>query len=224
MAFSGFNDSNDVTALPDVFFRELLPQIDDAGELKLVVYLLWRIARQNRAFPFFRLSEVAADETFRQGIGGDAALTDALDRAVRRGVLLPPGDSPDPVYMLNTPKGRAAQTGLAQGRWNPDAFAAQPVTLGEQRPNIFELYEQNIGPLTPMIAEGLREAEAQYPPDWIEDAIRISLENNVRKWRYVDAILKSWQEKGRNDRKDQQNSESDARKYVEGEFSDFIER
>ena len=56
MAFTGFTDSPDSTALPDLFFRELLPQIEHAGELKLVVYLLWRIAKQERAFPFFRRS------------------------------------------------------------------------------------------------------------------------------------------------------------------------
>lgn len=213
-----------MTGLPEEFFRELLPQIDDIGELKLVVYLLWRVAKQERPFPFFKRSELAGDAVFFQGLGGEAALADALAHATARGVLLPAGEGPDPIYLLNTPKGRAAQRGLEQGRWNPEAFAGQPVSLEDQRPNIFELYEQNIGPLTPLIAESLREAEAEYPQDWIQDAVRIALENNVRKWRYVEAILKSWQEKGRNDRKDQQNSESDRRKYVEGEFSDFIER
>ena len=229
MPFSGFNDDDERTGLPETFFRELLPGIDDVHELKLVLYVLWRVTKQARVFPFIKKSELLEDVIFMQGLGPEPAaqhraLDDALSRAEQRGVLLSAGEAVSRIYILNTPQGRAAQQGLAQGKWNPDAFAAQTVVLGEVRPNIFELYEQNIGPLTPMLAESLREAEAEYPYEWIEDAVRIALENNVRKWRYVEAILKSWQEKGRDDRKDQQNSESDRRKYVEGEFSDFIER
>jgi DnaD/phage-associated family protein len=96
------------------------------------------------------------------------------------------------------------------------------VTLGQEQPNIFRLYEENIGPLTPMIAEALREAESTYPAQWVEEAFRIAVENNVRRWRYVEAILRSWQEEGRNDQ-DRRYSERDRRRYVEGQFSDFIE-
>ena len=65
------------------------------------------------------------------------------------------------------------------------------------RPNIFSLYESNIGGLNGMISDILVEAEKTYPPDWIEDAIAEAVKNNVRKWNYVDAILKNWTEKGR---------------------------
>ncbi len=217
-----------MTAVPEALFRELLPQIEDAIELKLVLYLLWRVARQERPVPFVRRSEVVADTTFMESLGNDEparikALDRAFDQAVERGVAFVASAAGDALYLLNTPKGRAALQGYEQGQWSPDAFADVRLELGTQRPNIFELYEQNIGPLTPMIAESLRDAEAEYPYEWVEEAVRIALENNVRKWRYVEAILKSWQEKGRNDRKDQQDTEKERRKYVEGEFSDYIE-
>lgn len=221
MTFAGFNAQDDRTAIPDAFFRELLPQIDHPQELKLVLYVLWRVMHQERPVPFVTRGEIAADYAFMDGLAGDeAALDDALNRAVERNVLLQGSE----VYLLNSPKGRAALKGLEAGKWSADTYETSTIKLQESRPNIFALYEMNIGPLTPMIAESLREAEAQYPAEWIEDAVRIALENNVRKWRYVEAILKSWQEKGRNERRDQQDSEEDRRKYVEGEFSDFIER
>ena len=94
--------------------------------------------------------------------------------------------------------------------------------LEVERPNIFRLYEQNIGPLTPLIAEMLQEAEKLYPPAWIEEAFKIAVEKNVRRWNYIEAILKSWQEEGR-DQTDRRNTAKDRRKYVEGEFADFIE-
>jgi len=36
-----------------------------------------------------------------------------------------------------------------------------------ERPNIFKLYEENIGPLTPLIADALKDAEKTYPPEWV---------------------------------------------------------
>jgi len=69
-----------------------------------------------------------------------------------------------------------------------------------ERPNIFRLYEANIGPLTPMMAEMLKEDAREYPPQWIEDAVGEAVERNIRNWRYVRAILKTWKEKGREDR------------------------
>ncbi len=66
-------------------------------------------------------------------------------------------------------------------------------------PGIFALYESNIGPLTPMIADALQDAEKTYPPDWIKDAIALAVENNKRNWRYCETILKRWQAGGKDD-------------------------
>jgi DnaD/phage-associated family protein len=71
-----------------------------------------------------------------------------------------------------------------------------------------------------MIAERLREAEDDYPSQWIEDAIRIAVENNVRKWRYVEAILEDWRTKGRDEREDFRDTEKARRSYLEGELGD----
>ena len=72
------------------------------------------------------------------------------------------------------------------------------------------------------IADALREAALTYPPDWIEEAMRKAVLNNARHWRYVEAILTRWKEKGR-DATDRRDSEKDRRRYIEGELSDFIE-
>lgn len=229
MAFSGFDSRTPRTEIPGQFFTELLVQIDDLAELKLVLYLLWQQERQEGPFAYFRRSELLADPGFMRALSaGSAEREPALDRAlasaVERGVLLTADQPDEPIYVLHSPKGQAALRGLAEGRWSPEPQGRLPSGLGRERPNIFQLYEQNIGPLTPMLAESLRDAEAAYSAEWIEDAIRIALENNVRKWVYVEAILKSWQEKGRDERKDQPGAGQDQRKYVEGEFSDFIER
>ena len=88
------------------------------------------------------------------------------------------------------------------------------------KPNIFKLYEENIGPLTPLIADALRDAEESYPEEWIEEAIRIAVANNVRRWNYIDRILTRWQEEGR-DGTDRRNNQEDYRRYLKGEYGEF---
>jgi DnaD/phage-associated family protein len=68
-----------------------------------------------------------------------------------------------------------------------------------ESPGIFELYEQNIGLLQPLLAEELAEAESTYPASWIVDAFRIAAEHNVRNWRYIKSILERWQRDGKDD-------------------------
>jgi DnaD/phage-associated family protein len=65
------------------------------------------------------------------------------------------------------------------------------------RPNIFKLYEQNIGLLTPLVADHLRDAADLYPEEWIEAAFREAVQHNIRKWSYISAILRNWETEGK---------------------------
>jgi DnaD/phage-associated family protein len=64
------------------------------------------------------------------------------------------------------------------------------------KPTVFRLYEQNIGPLTPMIADRLIKALETYPPDWIESALEEAVAYNRRNWRYIARILENWEADG----------------------------
>jgi len=233
MPFKGFPEGKSRQILiPESFFRELLPAIDHLGELKLTLYFLWRLNRMEGQFRYLTRVDFAKDSRFMLSLSANPqqagpALDLALKRAVERGTLLKAeisrGQGSEELYFLNSAKGRAAVEAIARGEWRYTDEARVEVTLGEEQKNIFELYEQNIGPLTPMIADELRDAEETYPAQWIEDAVRIAVENNVRNWRYITAILTRWQEKGRDDRKDRRDTEKDRRRYIEGDFADFIE-
>ena len=234
MTFKGFAEGKvRFTPVPGPFFRELLPEIDHLGELKVTLYAFWRLNRMEGVFRWLRRSDFLADSEFMQGLGPDvssaeAALDDALIRCERRGTFLratlPQEDGEESIYFINSPKGRAAIQAIARGDWRPEDDQQMPLELIQDRPNIYRLYEEHISPLTPMIAEALREAEELYPGSWVEEAIRIAVENNVRRWSYVEAILSRWQEGGRDERKDRRDSEKDRRRYIEGEFSDYIEQ
>lgn len=231
--FKGFPDGKmPLIRIPGPFFRQVLPQIDHLGELKVTLQAFWLLEHLEGNFRYLRQSDFLQDATFMRGLGrtrkeAQANLIEALGRAVARGSLvsavvrLEKGE--ETLYFLNSPRGRAAVQAIERGEWRLSGDAHRPVEIREDLPNIFRLYEENIGPLTPMIAERLREAEETYPASWIQDAIRIAVENNARNWAYVRAILDRWQIEGRDERKDRQDTEKARRKYIEGEYADYIE-
>ena len=146
-----------------------------------------------------------------------------LEQNVLLSATVQTDDGEDLLFFLNTPKGRSAVQSIQRGEFRIEGNQHPSIGLAPEPPNIYRLYETNIGPLTPMIAEALGEAEDTYPDAWIEEAFRIAVENNARNWRYIAAILKRWQEEGRHDEKDRRDSEKTRRKYIQGELSDYIE-
>jgi DNA replication protein len=231
--FEGFPSGKvRLTPIPATFFIELLPQIDDLVELKVTLYAMWFLDRQEGNLRYVASSDFTSDAVFMNSLGdtpetAKAVVNRGLKQAVERGTLLlsEPDDGDDPketIYFLNSPRGRAALLALENGAWVPDSSTHVIVSLSSERPNIFALYEENFGPLTPLLADMLQDAEHTYPMKWIEDAMRLAVQSNRRSWRYVESILRRWQEKGRDD-SDRRNHQKDWRKYVEGEFSDFID-
>lgn len=204
--FKGFPAGNvEYIKVPEMFFRELLPEIDHAGELKVTLYVIWLLNQKTGRNLAIREAEIAADSLFMSGMGNTQSvarevLVESLSRAVQRGSLLQAAylESGEEMtlYFLNSPKGRAAWAALRRGEWHPtyDQDTMAVSTLSPEKENIFKQYERNIGPLTPMMADALKDAEKTYPNEWIEEAIKIAVERNVRNWRYIEAILKNWQQ------------------------------
>jgi len=202
MKFVGFPSGKvRVTPLPDLFFSELLPQIDDLAELKLSLHVYWRLA--HRKSPLcLSLSELRGDALLRRSLNGQG-LEDALARATRRGTLIEvlmrdPSGAVEHWYFANSPGGRreAARARAGQLPLGGSAASARPAEARE-RPNIFALYEQHIGMLTPLVAEQLKEASQTYAPQWLEEAFGIAALRDKRSWRYVEAILQRWAREGR---------------------------
>jgi DnaD/phage-associated family protein len=201
--FSGFPTGKlQVTPLPDLFFSELCPAIDDLAELKVTLHIFWLLARSKQRAQHVTAGELRADRTLMQslavdGAQPDEALTRALGAAVARGTLLHL-DTEEDLYFLSTESGRRAFEKAAREEKPRGGLAPEPASAHE-RPNIFVLYEQNIGLLTPMIAEELKDAEQQFPAEWIREAFKIAVENNKRSWSYARKILERWHTEGRKD-------------------------
>ena len=61
---------------------------------------------------------------------------------------------------------------------------------------ISRAYSSEIGIITPMIADELREASTAFPLQWTKDAIHEAAVQNKRGWKYVLAILTRWKSQG----------------------------
>lgn len=228
-SFTGFSDNRDSVSLPEELFTGLLPHISQANELKLILYCFWRMQRQSADFPYLLWEEVLQDDFLTGSLVEDSqqpglALEAALQLAVAHNALLAAGSGQQRVVLLNSPAGRTVLDAIQQGKWRPQEQTDLPPEYFRERLNIYTLYENHIGPLTPMMAEALRDAEEQYPANWIAEAVDIAVKANKRSWRYVEAILRRWQEGGRDERRDRADHQTDYRKYTDGEFSDYIER
>ena len=192
--------------VPAPLLGGLLADITDPAELKLILRILWHIHQKKGEPRPVRPSELYSDRVVADALGlkGETleiTIDNALKAAVERGIFIQAETQQgEPLFILNIQPERAALASTA------DLTAvAQPGPKTEtwnspdDRPGVYILYEQNIGALTPLIAERLREADETYPGDWIGDAIKIAVENNVRNWKYVSAILERWQVEGRVD-------------------------
>jgi DnaD/phage-associated family protein len=189
-----------------------MPKIQDLAELKVVLYVAYLILRkQERPLSdiigvtykelkaeSYRLSAELSEETIRH----------ALDLAVEHGTLLHStlniNGVPEDVYSLTAQMYRGRQTSTI---------------------NIFVLYEQNIGMITPMIAEELKEAEKLYPPQWIEEACKEAVTLNKRSWKYIARILERWASEGKDSGEHRRSIKKvDPDKYIKGRYGHMVRR
>ena len=180
--FSGFPDGElKMTALPEMFFTGLLPLIDDLLELKVTLTCFQLFEQKAGLVRWTTEAELMRDPALSDV---QADVTQGVMQAVRRGSLASALDRSGVRFLFpNSELGRAAAQAIERGE-QIESIAPAP-----QRPNIFTLYEQNIGSLTPLIADQLRDAEQEFPPQWIEEAFTEALKQNVRSWAYVKKIL-----------------------------------
>ena len=234
--FTGFPAKMQFTPLPNVFFSSLLPQISDIAELKTTLHTLGALYRK-RGYPrFVTYRELLANTSLITSLreGGKPpgeVLRSALEMATERGtflhLILDSDGVPEDVYFLNTESDRQVIAKIQNGELHLSGLKAGGYTYieTEEQPDIFTLYEENIGMLTPMIAEELREAERLYPVTWVKDAIKEAVSLNKRNWRYISAILERWSTEGRSDgthRRDIKKTDPD--KYVKGKYGHMVRR
>jgi len=233
--FKGFPARTKFTAIPNSFFSALLPQISDIAELKTTLHI-FQVVYQKRGYPrFTTYKELLSSKSLMSSLRGtsppEEALRQALEMATRRGtilhIVLDRDGAPEDVYFLNTASDRQVAAKIQSGELALSGLKAkeQPYIDAEAPPDIFTLYEQNIGMLTPLIAEELKEAMKLYPETWIKDAINEAIALNKRSWRYIERILERWSTEGRGDgtyRGDSKKKGPD--KYIKQKYGHMVRR
>ncbi|PKB80308.1 MAG: hypothetical protein BZY88_08860 [SAR202 cluster bacterium Io17-Chloro-G9] len=214
MEFAGFTPGTLYTPVPNPLFGPLLEQIEDLAELKVTLRGLWLLHRKRTWPRMVSIAEFLNDQALLRGLeflGNDPGqeIRRGLHQAVARQTLLHyTGASEEAAsfYLLNTESDRRALDKLNRGEHRlPEDHVLPWVSVSVEtagpKSNIFALYEDNIGMLTPILAEELKEAEELYPWVWVCEAFQIAAAENRRRWGYISAILRRWAAEGKDDGK-----------------------
>ena len=175
---------------------------------------------------------VLLDEGLSSGVRADGSarsvverLLESIELATARGVILRLVDEQDDYWLLLGVDGnrRRVRAGLSVAG---DMTARWRGTLRVERPSIFTLYEQNVGLVTPIIADRLVEAIERYPEAWVEDAIEEAVAYNRRNWRYIQRILENWASEGRTDEANRGGPARDLNreKHLRGKYAHLFRR
>ncbi len=195
----------DFISLPDSFFTQTVPKIRDLAELKVVLYVAYLALRKQDHPHFVTYKELKAESCRLSAELNEETLRQALGSTVKHGALLH--------STLNI-------DGMLEDVYSLTVDSRQPPAV-----NIFALYEQNIGMITPMIAEELKEAEKLYPPQWIEEAFKEAVTLNKRSWKYISRILERWASEGKDSGKHRRSIKKvDPDKYIKGRYGHLVKR
>ncbi len=214
--FEGFPANSQKTAIPNVFFTRLMPLIKDAAELRIALHVFWALQQKKGAPRFVTFRELLGDGTLASGLGEDMterieALERGLRGAVEKGILVTTEVEAKGLrhrlYLLNAP-GCARDMERIRGKGVDIGETLIEIPAGEPRPDIFSLYEENIGPLTPIVSEELKQALEEHSEEWIADAIEEAVRYEARNWRYIEAILTKWKTEGRSGGTDRRHTKS----------------
>jgi DNA replication protein len=183
---------------------------------------------------FVTLDELLGDRLLIEGLGETAdhgeALSAALQAAVDHGALLHfVMDGTEEIrdaFVVNNPAGKAALEKLRSQFGSRQISVSHQPLVRKGSPNVFALYEKNIGLLTPMIAEELKEAERLYPVSWIEEAFKEATSLNKRSWRYIARILERWSIEGKDSGEPGRGTKKprDPDRYVKGKYGHLVRR
>lgn len=235
MNFEGFPSKVLCTPIPDPVINSLLETITDLAELKVVLRGIF-LSHQQKSFPpAVPVEALLSDGVLIRGLSDaesnpHSAILRGLQSAVYRNIFklfnIETSGVARSMFLLNTDSSRRWLSG------NKDVIILnklpEAISINEnvspypklQKSNIFVLYEDNIGTISPMLAEELKLAEQEYNYDWVQEAFQIAVNQNKRNWGYISAILRRWATEGRDDKREYGKSrgytqENNPGKYIE---------
>lgn len=202
----GFPRGVQFTPVPDPLLASLLEEIDSLEELKVVLRTIHGLHKQRKVPAFIGFEDLFSDRTVASMLNASGTQLEelvetAIESAGTRGILLvlDDGTGDRKIYLNSEPVRRAlvrqgidpATTGSKRAETWADTESALP------KLDAVTFYEQNIGSITPVVAENIHTALEAHPEDELMLAIRKAVEANARSWNYIAAILRRWATEGR---------------------------
>ena len=196
MNFKGFKKNVKYIPIPAPIFDTLLESMSNISELKLMLRIMWLLQIYNRKPQFITENEIITDKLTSKLIGGSDKVIESLCTLENYGIIKSSKQKSDGIKIIflnsETIKDRIAKSDLLI-----ETNQTDPWEKDNEIPNIYSIYEQNIGMITPHIAELIKESENLYPVEWVEDAIKHASKQNKRSWAYIESILNRWKIEGR---------------------------
>ena len=199
MTFKGFPRSVRYLPVPAPMFGPLLEQIKDASGFIITLRIIWMLQQKKGRLRYVSSEEVFGDKILSNALGSKEAIQNSINMVVKGGILLQiRRENASDAFMLNSESDREIASDIGSIYESNDQ-PLDPWEIENTPPEIYSLYEQNIGILTPIMSEKLTEAEDKYPAEWIKEAVGIAVEQNRRNWAYVSRILERWDMEGRDE-------------------------
>jgi DNA replication protein len=194
MKFQGFPSHSRFTPIPDLFINQISGELNHkALRLMLIAFNLMYL---KKGFPRY----LSLDEfTSHPAILDISDYEYILKQLVEYGLLLEVNiANGSVVYVINNAEGQKTLPHIKNGEYKiQESSIIPPGAVAASVPDIFTTYEQNIGLITPLVAEELKDALAAYREDWIRDAIKEAVNLNKRNWKYIRRILERWSTEGK---------------------------
>ena len=184
-----------------------IKNLNNINEIKIflrIIHLIYQ--KQNLNTETFELSfdEISNDPVTLKLLGPNSLTKDQITKKLKEicDVLIMKDFINQKIYTNKV-------TGITKTVFHMGTFEKtnDPVISENNPKNIFELYEDNVGMLNPMIVDELIQAENKFPFNWIVDAVKESVTRNKRNWKYIHTILETWDREGKNNGRTLGNSE-----------------
>jgi DNA replication protein len=201
-----FKTGQKMIPFPVQLFTEILPRLHNESQLRATLYTWYAIMSKGSGQRYVYLSQLLTDPVLLSWfthLGGKNGIQRGLDQSCREGIFLQLqiGED-DKILAPNDESGARLITDMKSESvaHHNQSRDSSPETNYERTvvSNVVEKYENEIGMLTPVIADMIAIAEQMYPTTWILEALDIAAQSNARSWKYVAAILARWKNEGKN--------------------------
>jgi DnaD/phage-associated family protein len=226
--FEGFASASTATAIPNLFFSRVLPELSGPDA---VLAFLW-LTKVTQAMKGTVRCATADDIWVEDGApavfealgSGRPGLDAGLDECAAKKALavldMAGAGGPSRHFFVNNPESRRTIARIRAGE-----LQVRPSAIPSERepapsaPTIFKLYEEHFGTITPFVGDRLLEVARTYPELWVEEAVREAALTQAKNWRYVERVLERWTREGRTHETPGRNSlEEQKQRFLGGRY------